>query len=709
MVIFLLPFMIGSLALTVQETWSRRRRGAVERTDVILAKQTQPAVTHSFSTAKVRNWLEPRSNAEAALFGELKLVWVGAVFATGGLFFFPLQIVGILCIVPTLAYFVAKSYHQLRYEKRFSADAASTVFQTGALAGGYFFALNLAACSFVLVRWLALKTEAQSKEQIVDLFGQQSRSAWVVVDGAELEIPLEQVRVGDLVAVQGGQTIPTDGIVIEGHASIDQHILTGEARPVESGPGDRVLAATMVRAGRILIRVDRAGGDTTAAQVAHMLTNTSDYTAGLTSRADALNDKLALPFVVVSACGLPFIGIGSALALLGAMPGYRMVLFGPLSMLSYLHLAAKEGILVKDGRSLESLQDVDTVMFDKTGTLTMEQPHVSKIIPCPEFSRDEVLTFAAAAETKQSHPIARAILEAATVAGIVITPVDQVDHHAGYGIATHINGSAVLVGSFRYMDLNGIEIPPMIQAAENEAHNKGHSLVLVAADGKLAGGIVLEPSIRKEAVEIIAQLQKRGLKIYIVSGDRDAPTRHLAQYLGIDYFAEVLPGDKANLVKLLQAEGRKVCFVGDGINDSIALKSANVSVSMSGATTVAVDTAQIVLMDGSLAQLPHVFQIAEEFRMNMRVNLLASTVPCGVMVVGALFFGLTLLPAMLIYQISLPFGLYNVLRPLFPNRRESGRNGATDGNREDGLLTGPTGSQSIAHRNAHQFDNLASG
>ena len=178
-----------------------------------------------------------------------------------------------------------------------------------------------------------------------------------------------------------------------------------------------------------------------------------------------------------------------------------------------------------------------------------------------------------------------------------------------------------------------------------------------------------------------------------MSGDRDAPTRYLAQYLGIDYFAEVLPGDKANLVKLLQAEGRKVCFVGDGINDSIALKSANVSVSMSGATTVAVDTAQIVLMDGSLAQLPHVFQIAEEFRQNMRVNLLASTVPCGVMVVGSLFFGLTLLPAMLIYQTSLPFGLYNVLRPLFPNRRASEGNGATDGNREDGLLTGPTGSQ----------------
>jgi len=605
---------------------------------------------------------------------ELRLASAG--LAVGGVAFFffpwslPLRALGVLFVAPTMFRIAKSAYRHLRRERRVSADVLSTVLLVGSLGGGYWFALNVGGAFFVLVRWLAVKSESHAKDGIIDLFGQHNRTAWVAVDGVEVEIPLEQVRIGDLITVHGGQTIPTDGIVVEGSASVDQHMLTGESQPVDRGPGDSTLAATVVRAGRLVIRVERAGEETTAAQIAHILTDTSNYTASLVSRADAFNDKMAPPFLMLSAVSLPFIGLGSALAIMQATPGYRMVLFAPLSMLSYLHLAAEEGVLIKDGRALESLLGVDTVLFDKTGTLTTDQPHVCNVLACEGFTRETLLTLAAGAEAKQSHPIARAILEEAASLGIQPPAIDETGYEAGFGIQAKLNGCEVLVGSRRFMDQHGIEIPETVRTAEIAAHDRGNSVVLVAVDRRPGGAIELEPTIRPEAAAIVSQLRRRGLRMVVVSGDREEPTRHLAKTLRMDgHFAEVLPGDKANLVKGLQAQGRKVCFVGDGINDSIALKNANVSVSLSGATTIAVDTAQIVLMEGNLAQLPRVFELAADFAGNMRINFLASTLPCVFIIGGALFFGLGLLPSMVIYQVSVPFALFNTVRPLLRKKR----------------------------------------
>jgi Cu2+-exporting ATPase len=188
---------------------------------------------------------------------------------------------------------------------------------------------------------------------------------------------------------------------------------------------------------------------------------------------------------------------------------------------------------------------------------------------------------------------------------------------------------------------------------------------MVSVDGALAGALVLQPTLRPEAETIVRQLRTRGLQLYIISGDHEAPTQRLADHLSMDgYFAEVLPEDKADLVRQLQAEGRKVCFVGDGINDSIALKTANVSISLHGATTIAIDTAQIVMMEGNLAQLPAIFTLADEFAANMRVNFLAATLPSALILGGALFLGWGLTTSILLYQVSVPFALYNTVRPL---------------------------------------------
>ena len=670
--LMLLPFVIGAGALTVHEMWKQRRSGlAVRERSNLPARVTQLPATPPSRVSKAREWLRPKTEAEADIVAELKLASAGLCLGTAGLFFFPLQIAGVLFLLPTMSRVTRAAYRHLRYEKRVSGDALTSVLIIGGLAGGFFYSMIVGAGFFVLVRWLTLKTEYHSKQGIVDLFGQHIRTAWLLVDGVEVEVPLDKLRVNDCIVVRGGQVIPSDCVVVEGNASVDQHILTGEAQPVEKGPGDHVFAATMVRSGRLALRVQKAGGDTIAAQIVGMLTDTREYTASLVSRADAFNDRIALPFIALGGVSVPFVGLSGGLSILAASPGYRMVFFGPLSMFTFIHMASQSGILIKDGRSLEALHDVDTVVFDKTGTLTIDQPHVARVLPCPGVGSEAVLAIAAAAESRQTHPIARAIVDAAAARGIELLPVDEASYLAGFGIEAQVDGKPVRVGSFRYMEMQRINIPASIRAAEQDAHAEGKSLVLVAVRGKLIGAIVLEPTLRQEAADVVDQLQSRGLRVYIMSGDHAAPTRRLADDLGLDgWFAEVLPAQKAELVRKMQAEGLKVCFIGAGINDSIALKSASVSVSLSGSTTIAIDSAQIVLMDGSLKQIPSLFDLASGFRENMRMNMVASTAPSFIIIGGALFFGMGLLTSLLVYQISVPFALYNTARPLLEQRRK---------------------------------------
>ncbi|MEZ4732208.1 MAG: heavy metal translocating P-type ATPase [Caldilineaceae bacterium] len=607
----------------------------------------------------------PKSEAEQRAFAVLQRASVAVGLGVAGIFFFPLKIVAVLYLTEPLLGLFKAGYRSLADQRRVNSEVLNSASILGMLAGGFFFSLTLNAWFLMLVRWLAIKTEDHSKQGIIDLFGQQIRSVWVLVDGVEVEVPVEEVQAGHLIMIHAGQMVPMDGVIVEGHASIDQRMLTGEAQPAEKGPGDLVLAATVMLAGRICVQVQKTGEATTAAQIGRILTETTDYKTNLVPRARAHNDRMALPFLLLGAFSLPFLGLDRALGLTLTTPGYRMILYGPLSMLSYLHLAAQQGILIKDGRCLELLQDVNTVVFDKTGTLTLEQPHVCAIHACPGFSQSKVLTFAATAETKQSHPIALAILEAAAAQGITPAAIQDAAYEIGYGIAVKVEEQTIRVGSRRFMDLHAIELPPAIQTLQTEAHKAGHSLVLVAVDGALAGAITLQPTLRPEVKTIVSQLRARNLQLYIISGDHDAPTRHLAEDLGMDgYFAEVLPEAKADLVKQLQAQGRNVCFVGDGINDSIALKTANVSISLRGATTIATDTAQIVLMSGNLAQLPNIFGVADEFTANMRVNFLAATIPSIVIISGVLLFGWGLLTGTLLNQLSVPFALYNTVRPL---------------------------------------------
>ncbi|MEZ4735999.1 MAG: heavy metal translocating P-type ATPase [Caldilineaceae bacterium] len=557
------------------------------------------------------------------------------------------------------------AYRSLTQDRRVDLYVLYAAIITGSLLGGLILAAAIAIWFAMVNEFLVVKTEDHSKQGLVNLFGEQPRSVWVLVDGVEVEQPFEHVEVGDTIVLNAGQSIPIDGTIIMGMASIDQHMLTGEAQPAEKSVGDSVYAATIMLSGKIHVRIEEAGQETVAAQIGEILNQTTDYRLVVQRRWEGYIERLIPPMLALSIVTLPFAGLSGALAVLWYYPGYRMVVFGPLSMLSFLHVAARNGILVKDGRSLESLSAVDTVVFDKTGTLTLEQPHIGQIYRCNGLSEEELLVYAAAAEHHQTHPIARAILAAAVERQLSLPLIDDAHYEVGYGIKVRLGNQTVRVGSARFMVMEEIAIPADIAARQAECHVHGHSLVLVALDNELAGALELCPTIRPEAKEIIDQLHQRNLELVIISGDNDAPTQRLAEELGIDrYFAEVLPKDKAALVKQLQEAGRSVCFVGDGINDAIALKTADVSVSLRGATTVAVDTAQIVLMDGSIRQLGYLFKVIDDFDSNMRFNFVASVAPSLFGIAATFLFGWGFLAAAIIVQSTTPVALYNTLRPL---------------------------------------------
>jgi P-type E1-E2 ATPase len=344
--------------------------------------------------------------------------------------------------------------------------------------------------------------------------------------------------------------------------------------------------------------------------------------------------------------------------------GIRMA--APLAMLSSLALCANKGILVKDGRALELMNEVDTVLFDKTGTLTRERPEVGRVIACNGHDPALILRYAAAAEAKFAHPIAKAILHAYQATGKPLPPIDDSRYHVGYGITVHIEGHAIRVGSARFMDLENIAIPPEVHAALDAAHLEGNTLVMVAVDDALGGALELQAAVRPEVREIIRGLRHRGIKhIAIISGDHEAPTRKLALSLGMDrYFAQVLPADKADYVAKLQAEGGKVCFVGDGINDSIALKKADVSISLRGASSIATDTAHIVFLEGGLSKLCDLRDIARDLDRNVNRSWSMIVAPNLTNVVGVFTMGFGIMTSVVTNNVSALAALANGLLPL---------------------------------------------
>jgi len=596
------------------------------------------------------------------------LITTGAVVTSP--FALPLQF--IVCVPPALylmRYAYKQAYMAWKNERRVNFATLMAVNQTLIWFGGFY---TLGGVIFILTtvgQKISYISEARSRTQLVNIFGKLPSYVWILREDVEIEIPFEQLEVGHILVIGSGQMIPIDGVVIAGHASIDQHRLTGESQPAEKAVGDPVLAATVVLAGQIQVRVEKTGQATVAAQIGEMLEKTASYQTSITSKAAQLADRSVAPTLGVAGVAALLFGPAGAAAITSTMFGLNLWISGPLAIRNFLTVATRRGILIKDGRSLDLLADIDTVIFDKTGTLTLDQPHVAQIHTFADVAAPAVLRYAAAVEQRQAHPIARAILAHAAAQEIALPKIDDSRYEMGYGLQAEIEGQVIRVGSDRFMLLKEIVLPPAVMTLQERCHAAGHSLVMVAVDTQLVGAIELEPTIRPEAKAVIEALQQRKLACYIISGDQEGPTRSLAQTLGIEhYFANTLPENKAQLVEQLQQEGRAVCFVGDGINDSIALKKANVSVSLRGSTTVAMDTAQIVLMDTTLEQLPLLFQLGREMESNLKTTHTLAIIP-GLGIWAGVFFGhLGILGATLIFEASLWAGIANAMRPLLTYR-----------------------------------------
>ena len=591
--------------------------------------------------------------------------------AAGRIFYPPLALWGAVGLFYPLTGIMKKAYEGLFKEKKVKMEVMGSILLPGMIFAGYYFT----ACFSYMLYFMSLKIlnkiEDNTRQNLVGIFENQPRSVWIVKDSIEIEIPFDSLQTGDTLAVKAGETIPADGTVTEGMASIDQHILTGESQPLEKGAGEPVFASTVVLSGKIRIKVEKSGKDTVVANVADMINRTVDFKTTIQSKGERIADQSVLPTLALSAVALPVTGTVGALAVLNTFVGGDVYFLVPLSTLNFLKAAAENGILIKDGRSLELLGKTDTVVFDKTGTLTTDRLFVREIHTCEGYSETEILQYAAMAENRQPHPIAKAVLEKAQECGINPDNADDSSYEVGYGIRVKISETVIRVGSARFMKMEHIGIDEKINALMRDSAERGTSLVMVAKDSLVAGAVELSSSIRPEVVNIIKSLKKRQKSLYIITGDNENAAGVLAQELGIEnYFSETFPEQKAEIIEQLQKEGRSVCFIGDGINDSIAMKKAHVSVSLRGASTIATDTANIILMDGTLRNLDRLFEIAEDFDKNINTALTLAIVP-GVMNIGGIFLLHTgIYVAMGLYYIFLPLGVGNSFLPMIKYKKK---------------------------------------
>lgn len=443
---------------------------------------------------------------------------IALVFSTAGFYYYPLAPLSLPFVIYASRDVYKKAF-QLIKQGKVSVSTLMTITIVGVVIMGRFFIASLIAFLIKLALRVTARMAQTSKKQLFDVFEHHIDFVWIMVDGVEVRIPFNDLHSGDVVVVHAGEIIPADGTVTKGMASVDQHILTGEARPIERGTGEEVFASTVVLSGKIYIKVEKTGEESTVAKITHILNHTVDFKSTTQLRAETFSEHLVKPALVAGCVALPMLGFSSALAVLNAHPKNKIMILAPLSIMNHLNLASKQGILIKDGRSLELLKQVDTIVFDKTGTLTEEQPHVGAIHCCSHYNENDILVYATAAEYKQSHPLAKAIQQEAENRQLSVPPIDDSEYKIGYGLIVDVAGQTIHVGSDRFMEVAGMTIPPSLRQQQQLCHEEGYTLIVVAVDNNVIGGIELLPTVRPEAKKVISLLKQRSniKSTYIIS------------------------------------------------------------------------------------------------------------------------------------------------------------------------------------------------
>ncbi len=472
----------------------------------------------------------------------------------------------------------------------------------------YYEAAAVIVTLILVGRWLEALAKGRTGDAIQRLVREQAKTARVERNRALVEVPIEQVRVGEVIVVRPGEKIPVDGEIVEGSSYLDESMISGEPLPVSKGVGASVVGGTLNTSGSFNFRATKVGGDTMLAQIIRMVEEAQGGKLPIQQVVDqvtawfvpAVIALAVITFGVWSIWGpdpAHVFGLVNAVAVLIIACPCAMGLATPTSIMVGTGRAAELGVLFRKSEALQQLRDVGVVAFDKTGTLTTGKPSLTDLIVAEGFAEKEVLALVAAVEARSEHPTAAAIVAAAEAQGLAVPTVEGFAASAGHGVSGTVNGQRVEVGSDRH--LAGIDLSAFAEATERLA-NEGKSPVFAAIGGKLAAAIVVADSIKPTSKAVIAALHEMGIKTALISGDNQRTATAIARQLGIDEVqAEVLPADKVAVIKALR-QGRKIAFVGDGINDAPALAEADVGIAVGTGTDAAIESADVVLLGGDL-------------------------------------------------------------------------------------------------------------
>jgi len=512
----------------------------------------------------------------------------------------------------------------------------------------------------VLGQALEMRARGRTSAAVQRLIGLRPKTARVVRDGQEMDVPLAEVRVGDTVRARPGEKIAVDGVVVDGHSSVDESMLTGEPLPVEKTVGDEITGGTLNKSGSLLYRATKVGKDTALARIVEAVRQAQGAKPAIGRLADRIAGVFVPVVLVIAVLAfavwfyfgpepqLNYAFVVAVTVLVIACP-CALGLATPMAVMVGVGKAAEYGILIRNGDALQQAGRLTTVVLDKTGTVTQGKPTVTQVIAAPGWEEGQVLQLAASLEAASEHPLAEAVLEAAHHRGLEPKAVTNFKSAAGLGVHGEVGGQALLLGNPRFMQNNGIDHEGLKIEAARLAQQAATS-IYVAVDGQLAGLIAVADPVKPDSAEAVAALKNLGLKVVLLTGDNQATADAIARQVGIDaVFAEVLPQDKAAKIAELQAQGEVVAMVGDGINDAIALTRAEVGFAIGTGADVAIEAADIALMSGSLAGVPNAIAISRATLRNIRQNLFGAFIYniVGIpLAAGALYplFGLLLNP-----------------------------------------------------------------
>jgi Cu+-exporting ATPase len=516
----------------------------------------------------------------------------------------------------------------------------------GVLPGHVYF--ETAAVIVTLIRlgkYLEARAKGRTGEAIRKLMSLRAKTAHVIRDGQEIEVPVEQVQIGDIVLVRPGEKIPVDGVVIEGRSTVDESMLTGESLPVEKGPGDTVIGATLNRQGVLRFEATRVGKETALAQIIRLVEEAQGSKAPIQRLADQVS-SVFVPLVILIAF-LTFLGwyffgapgdltralINMVAVLVIACP-CALGLATPTAVMVGSGKGAEMGILFRSSEALERLGQVQVVVLDKTGTITQGEPQVTDVIALGSWDAESVLRLAAAVEKGSEHPLGAAIWAEATRRGWTLGEAAAFQAFAGEGVQAEVDGKRVRVGSARFMQRHELDVTPAMAIVER-LQEEAKTAMLVAVENELAGVIAVADTLKEGSLEAVREMQRMGLRVLMLTGDNPRTAQAIARKVGIeDVLAEVLPEEKSQAIKALQQEGHRVAMVGDGINDAPALAQADVGIAIGSGTDVAMATAPVTLISGDLRGVPRAIRLSRQTLRTIRQNLF-----------WAFFYNVILIPA----------------------------------------------------------------